>query len=779
MSNHSQCVSSFKDSSEDNHEFTLTYTMKQTLFIYSFALVAATTFAQAQSNTAAIKANLIERTFSLSEETKPFKKQLATIAKDPYNGDQMINETFQRLTLSKAEQTKLLASQNDDGSWPDLDYNDQQRSGWQPRIHATRLLALTQASFAANGKEQAKLYKAILKGLRYYHGIDPKCPNWWYNEIGIPKTLGPVYLVMKDQMTEADLAKALEIMRRSQIKMTGQNKVWLAGNTLMRALIEENEPLIKQARDTIAAEIRVGEAEGIKSDYSFHQHGPMLQFGNYGLAYIANMAFWSAVFKDGDHAFDQSQQEALRKLMLEGFAHVNYNGYLDVNAYGRQFGKDVSRVKYLALAFSACDLIDADPDHAAQYKQFLDSNNPVNTKPTPAYTAQNKGSWHPNQAKGNSVERKKNERNQSPFSNGNASNTEKGFGGVRYYPTSDFVTFRGNDWSTSLKMVSDRIFGSESVNGDNKLGYNLSDGALMVYVHGDEYENVFPCWNWSEIPGTTTYQRNNKLPQLTMSNYQVQSAFAGCASDSLGGVAAMILNRDSLFARKAWFFLDNKVVCLGADIRTQRNLPLVTTIQQCNGREVQQGNTPEQMSAPKSSADQASQDQYITHNDLLYTNLDRQQWELFLGEKQGNWHDVMDFYPDEPIATRVFSLTIPHKEANATYAYAIEPTQYKASNREIQVERNDATAQVVTTITGEWMGIVAYEPCEIRLSSGKSIHFHQPSIAMIAEGEGGVQMRLSDPFQSLKTMQYTYDGKKKVVSMQDVAIPGTAVAVKL
>lgn len=709
--------------------------MKRTLFIYSFALLTANTFAQDKSNTAAITANLIERTFSLNKETESLKQQLATISKDPYNGDQMINETFQRITLSKAEQSKLLASQNDDGSWSDLDYNDQQRSGWQPRIHATRLLALTQASFAAKSKERAKLHKAILKGLRYYHEIDPKCPNWWYNEIGIPKTLGPVYLVMKDQLTEADLAKALEIMRRSQIKMTGQNKVWLAGNTLMRALIEDNEPLIKQARDTIAAEIRVGEVEGIKSDYSFHQHGPMLQFGNYGLAYIANMAFWSAVFKDGDHTFDESQQEALRKLMLEGFAHVNYNGYLDVNAYGRQFGKDVSRVKYLALAFSACDLIDADPDHAAQYKLFLDSNN--------------------------------------------ASSQGKGFGGLRYYPTSDFVTFRSNAWSASLKMVSDRIFGSESVNGDNKLGYNLSDGALMVYVHGDEYENVFPCWNWSEIPGTTTYQRNNKLPQLTMSNYQVQSAFAGCASDSLGGVAAMILNRDSLFARKAWFFLDNKVVCLGADIHTQRNQSLVTTIQQCNGLEVQRGNTPDQLSMPKSSADLTVQDQYIAHNDLIYTNLDKQQWELFLGEKQGNWHDVMDFYPDEPITARVFSLTIPHNEANATYAYAIEPTQCKASNREIQIMRNDATAQVVKTTTGEWMGIVAYEPCEIELSNGKSIHFHQPSIAMIAVGEGGVEMRLSDPFQSLQTMQYTYNGKKKVVSMQDVAIPGTAVVVKL
>ena len=580
-------------------------------------------------------------------------------------------------------------------------------------------------------------------------------------------------------MTEADLAKAIEIMSRSQIKMTGQNKVWLAGNTLMRALIEENEPLIKQARDTIAAEIRVGEAEGIKSDYSFHQHGPMLQFGNYGLAYIANMAFWSAVFKDGDHAFDQSQQEALRKLMLEGFAHVNYNGYLDVNAYGRQFGKDVSRVKYLALAFSACDLIDADPDHAAQYKLFLDSNSPINRKQTSAYAGQNKGSQHQNQAKENGVERKRKEKKQSHSGNDNASNAEKGFGSMRYFPTSDFVTFRTNAWGTSLKMVSDRIFGSESVNGDNKLGYNLSDGALMVYVHGDEYENVFPCWNWSEIPGTTTYQRNNKLPQLTMSNYQVQSAFAGCASDSLGGVAAMILNRDSLFAKKAWFFLDNKVVCLGADIHTQRNQPLVTTIQQCNGFAVQQGNTPEQLTAKKASADQQLTDTYIAHNDLLYTNLDKQQWELFLGEKQGNWHDVMDFYPDVPVTTRIFSLTIPHNEANATYAYAIEPMQSRASNREVRIIRNDAKAQVVTTTTGEWMGIVAYESCEVALPNGKSIQFHQPTIAMITVWEGGVEMCMSDPFQSMKTMQYTYDGKKKIVSMQDQSIPGTSIAIRL
>lgn len=81
------------------------------------------------------------------------------------------------------------------------------------------------------------------------------------------------------------------MMQNAKFGMTGQNKVWLAGNVLIRALLQNDEALVKKARDIIVSEIVLGQKEGIKSDWSFHQHGPQQQFGNYGLSFVSGMSF--------------------------------------------------------------------------------------------------------------------------------------------------------------------------------------------------------------------------------------------------------------------------------------------------------------------------------------------------------------------------------------------------------------------------------------------------------------------------------------------------------
>ena len=85
-------------------------------------------------------------------------------------------------------------------------------------------------------------------------------------------------------MTEKEKQEAIRVMEQSQFGMTGQNKVWLAGNVLIRGLLLNDAELIKEARENICSEIVLGQKEGIQPDWSFHQHGPQQQFGNYGLS---------------------------------------------------------------------------------------------------------------------------------------------------------------------------------------------------------------------------------------------------------------------------------------------------------------------------------------------------------------------------------------------------------------------------------------------------------------------------------------------------------------
>lgn len=89
--------------------------------------------------------------------------------------------------------------------------------------------------------------------------------------------MGAAFILLEDELSPAEKQSAIEVLEHAKFGMTGQNKVWLAGNVLMRALLQNDYPLVKEARDIIASEIMTGGKEGIKEDWSFHQHGAQQQ----------------------------------------------------------------------------------------------------------------------------------------------------------------------------------------------------------------------------------------------------------------------------------------------------------------------------------------------------------------------------------------------------------------------------------------------------------------------------------------------------------------------
>lgn len=94
---------------------------------------------------------------------------------------------------------------------------------------------------------EPKLESVIHLALGYWFREKPVCKNWWYNQIGVPKTLGPAFLLMKEQLNPEEKEAAIEVMENAKFGMTGQNKVWLAGNVLMRGLLQDDFELVKAA----------------------------------------------------------------------------------------------------------------------------------------------------------------------------------------------------------------------------------------------------------------------------------------------------------------------------------------------------------------------------------------------------------------------------------------------------------------------------------------------------------------------------------------------------
>ncbi|MDP4679928.1 MAG: hypothetical protein NWS46_06125, partial [Cyclobacteriaceae bacterium] len=161
-------------------------------------------------------------------------------------------------------------------------------------------------------------------GLNYWLENDFQCPNWCYPIIGVPMVLNPIMILMEGELSSEQLEKGLVILNRCEIGRTGQNKVWQSGNVLHSSLLTRDIEMVKKASASIQEELVVSLNEGVQPDWSYHQHGPQLQFGNYGLSYVNDMIKWISILRKTPNAFDENKVSILRDYLLKGQRWVTW-----------------------------------------------------------------------------------------------------------------------------------------------------------------------------------------------------------------------------------------------------------------------------------------------------------------------------------------------------------------------------------------------------------------------------------------------------------------------
>ncbi|MCC8174099.1 MAG: chondroitinase, partial [Odoribacter sp.] len=265
---------------------------------------------------------------------------------------------------------RYLNSIKEDGSWADINYDDNSRSGWQPSYHLERMMWMAKAYKDKNSEfyNNTELGEAIHKALAFWGKGNFVCRNWWYNQIGGPRMLTPVLILLEDEWSEEEKAIGIKYMENAKLGMTGQNSAWLAENVMVRALLEQNEELFLQARGDILKELKVAEkGEGIRPDMSFHQHGAQQQFGNYGLAYANTMAYWARIFEGTEYVLSEEQLSVLRGYILDGIRWTIWKRNMDISACGRQLFKYGQEGKALSVGKALKNMIAADPEYSEEY----------------------------------------------------------------------------------------------------------------------------------------------------------------------------------------------------------------------------------------------------------------------------------------------------------------------------------------------------------------------------------------------------------------------------
>lgn len=611
-----------------------------------------------------------------------------------------------------------------DSTWHDIDYQSQQRGAWPPAFHVQRISQIARSYKTPSSPyfNSAEVRQTLHAALNKWFDMGLWCPNWWYNEIGGPRLLSPALLLLDGELTAEERTKAVKYMKQARIGMTGQNRTWLAGNVLVRGLLERNDSLVQIARDAIVAEVTVAAEgkEGIQPDHSFHQHGPQQQFGNYGLAYVSGIASWGKIFRGTPYALSAAQTLALRDLVIGGMSKIIWKGMMDVSSCGRQLFLNTQEGKALAFGRVLLDMAVLDTEYASEYRRLYDE------------LIRGCGQEYGQDS------------------------------GYTHFWCSDMSVYRQPRWMSTLKMSSRRTVGSEVVNGENLLSNQMADGALLLYKTGREYLNIAPVWDYTGIPGITTAMDSDTcFHNGGYMEFRGNTDYAGGAvsQDSAFGVSAMIFERDGVSARKAWFFAPDYVICRGEGITGKSHAGLrpvrTSVVQQLAEGPVRitdnKGGTHTYAIGEPVRLPDRRWPVLVEHAGVGYWFPDAataRKVEIAIGPVAGNWRRFATMYDTTAVTENLFRVTISHgmEPVDAEYTYVIIPEIDRINTRKLL--KNKAPFRFAKDgMAIEWpeageKTAVFYTPGKAMFADGTELEASTPAI-VILETDGTISV--SDP----------------------------------
>lgn len=550
---------------------------------------------------------------------------------------------------------------NANGSFTDIDYGSIQRTNWPPILHIDRIYDFVFAYTNPKNKyyKDETLFAKIQKGLEYWQERNPQCHNWWYNQIAEPLRLGVLLIQMRigEKQIPTELEKnILERIKKDgghPAKWTGANRTDIALHWIYRACLTEDEGVLNIALENAYSPIVYTTKEGFQHDNSYFQHGSQLYIGGYGDEILKGITQIGMYTKGTRYAIPQDALALLSKFMRETYYLTIRGQYMMFDVLGRGVSRPGVTKKANTVLF-AKRMIELDPAHANEYDEIiqrLSGKRDADFALSPKHT---------------------------------------------HYFRGDYTLHVRPAYTFDVRMVSTRTIRCEYGNGENLKTYFMSDGCTNIVTDGNEYADIFPVWNWTRIPGVTAPQVK-KIP-MAISDWQTPgtSTFAGGVSDSLYGASVYSYTDRyadiNTSARKAWFFFDDEVVCLGSGIHSTSEDPIYTTVNQClafTGKAMLRQKK-KQIEIARGTFNYTSPE-WILHNKIGYLFPDGGKVIVSNRQQSGSWYDINRTASKDSLQKDVFTICIDHgnKPTNATYAYIVIPGMRTADDMKEYQRKNN------------------------------------------------------------------------------------------
>lgn len=589
------------------------------------------------------------------------------------------------------------------------------------------------------------IIEKAMEGLLAHTGINSDMENlmstkWWQITIGTALNMQPTIVLCRDILPD-DLVERLcdkYFFGPDEVPtycLEGTNTIWYATQMVIKGSILGKPELIANNIDTLCSIIVKQDftgaqkyftgyfPQGVMPDGSFHQHGPL-----YYTQYMQNSLndfTKNAMITLGTEFEPIKYYDDFLFLLTNGGVDI-YRGTEDdflrngrVLAQSSGISSKAGGATYNALKIMQKIL----PERADELEQYV-------TRLLPADD--------PN-------------RTNAHF--------------TKHYYNSDYMVNHREDYFASVSINTKRTFAIEFDPAQGRNSWNMNMGQINIVRDNDTVTGTFPCWDWNMQPGVTCAY-NHYVPNQT---FRVQNeTFGGGVTNGDFGMMAMKLTDDrGVSAKKAYFFFDDEIMLLGSDINAINKDEINTGVdrRRVNGDVFVNGEALE--SKGIHSIENVST---VFHNNMGYIFPDTEDIVVTNNTRTGDWAEYWYAGNSKKRVTEtMFELRMCHGKnpVNDTYNCIILPmtTQEElydyAQNNPIEVVSNTNKLQAVYHNELNVGFAVFYNRGEVKFNDNLSVEVDSPTLIMVTEKDGELEVCASDPYAQQTTMnaKIRYNGK--------------------
>lgn len=668
------------------------------------------------------------------------QSQDLTIIQERILSDLLVNKP----TDKKVE--SILSKMKEDGSFNDINYSDLSNiAGFPQGRHTNDLasLAIAYKNKTSGFYQSQKVKDAIISGLNFWIQHDFVGDNWHDNQITTPTNLMNTMLAIGNELPKDVVEKLQPMIGRANMKASGArpsgDRIVIAGILAKNLLFNKNTRLFDSIINIIKDEMKFSTGErGIQQDLSFHHRVDRVNnTDSYGYVKFANVyGEWSNYVYGTKYQFTEDKIKILVDYYLDGiYKQMVYGVYEDVSVKNRDISSKRGNVE--AKGTLEIERLLKITDYRKKELEEIIKLRKGEAKPSLSF--------------------------------------------AKFFWQSEHFVFQRPQFYTTVRMFSTRNQNMEQpYNGPGKTTHHRADGTNYLVLKGDEYHNIWAAYDWQKISGTTIMQKPS-LPGTEEIQKEGLTSFVGAVTDGLYGAVAFDFKspHDLLEAKKSWFFFDEEYVCLGADIKPKKSLPVVTTINQVLLKsEVSIMQDGIKQILPKGSR-ALNNVKWVYQDKIGYLFPEPTTINISNQTETGRWSDITDQknISTALVSTDIFKLYFNHgdkinetdlygkrlMEQYPSYEYIVVPNVTEenlnassSNNHNIKILSNTGTVQGVMQTQLGIIQLAFYKAGTVAIDKEQTLSMDSQGMAMLKmNGNKVKELTVSDPSRTLSRIVIT------------------------